>query len=139
MSPDPTPLSTAARRKSEEAQTRARNALRELDEQARPISFQAVARHAGVSRQWLYRQPQLRGEIERLRVTQPDRRTSIPTSERSTEVSLRQRLRALLDENRGLRAEIAQLKQDLALAYGLHRERPSAAGAPPANAEPSAR
>jgi hypothetical protein len=53
MPPNPTPLATAARRKREHAQARTRNALCELDQQGRAITFQAVARHAGVSRQWL--------------------------------------------------------------------------------------
>ena len=60
-------LSAAAQRKSEAASGRARNALKALDARGAEITFQAVARAAGVSRQWLYTQPELRAEIEQLR------------------------------------------------------------------------
>ena len=128
MPPDPvTPLAAAARRKSEHACARAETALRELDQQGQPITFQAVARRAGVSRQWLYQQPQLRAEIERLRAVHLGRPSEVPTRERSSEASLRQRLETLLAENRLLREEVAQIKQELALAYGEQRRQdPSA-------------
>jgi Family of unknown function (DUF6262) len=122
MPPDPTPLEAAARRKSEEARARAGKALRELDQQGRPITFQAVARQASVSRQWLYQQPELRTEIERLRAVQRDRASLLPATERSTEASLRQRVQTLLDENRRLRQELDELRHELALAYGRQRE-----------------
>lgn len=65
----------------------------------------------------------MRAEIERLRVIQRDPPTSVPAAERSTEASLRQRLHTVLDENRRLREETAQLKHELALAYGQRRDR----------------
>jgi hypothetical protein len=121
MPPDPTPLAAAARHKREHAQTRART-LRELDERGRAITFQAVARQAGVSRQWLYQQPELRNEIERLRerhiaVTGPQ----VPDAQRASPASLRQRLENMRAENRKLREEVAELKAELAIAYGRRR------------------
>jgi Family of unknown function (DUF6262) len=122
--PNPTPLATAARRKREHAQTRARNALRELDQQGAPVSFQAVASHAGVSRQWLYRQPELRNEIERLRARRvADRQPDVPDADRNSDASLRQRLETLRQDNRGLRDENAALRDELAVLYGERRER----------------
>lgn len=97
MPPDPTPLQAAARRQREHAQSRARDALRQLDRQGAAISFQAVARHAGVSRQWLYQQPELRKEIERLRATAREGLHQVPTEERATKSSLRQRVHTLLE------------------------------------------
>ena len=41
------------------------------DRAGEPISYRAVAQAAGVSRAWLYRQPDLRIEIDRLRTTSP--------------------------------------------------------------------
>jgi hypothetical protein len=122
MPPDRTPLATAARRKREHAQARTRGAVRELDQQGRAITFQAVARQAGVSRQWLYQQPELRNEIERLRerhiaVTGPQ----VPDAQRATTASLRQRLENLRAENRSLREQVAELKAELAIAYGRRR------------------
>jgi hypothetical protein len=113
-----TPLAAAAARKHEDALERASGALRDLDAAGRPVNFQAVARAAGVSRQWLYQQPELRAEIEQLRSQQP---AGVPSSQRASDASLRQRNRALLDENARLRAENARLKHELALAYGQQR------------------
>ena len=104
------------------ALTRARTALRELDEQGKAITFQAVARQAKVSRQWLYQQPDLRAEICRLRAAERDRPTAGPARERSTEASLRSRVQSLLDENQRLRTENTDLKTELAIAYGQQRE-----------------
>jgi hypothetical protein len=118
----PDPLAAAAARKHEAAIERATGALRELDAAGEQINFQSVARAADVSRQWLYKQPQLRAEIERLRDTSPARGPRVPGAQRASDASLRQRNRALLDENQRLRAENARLKEELALVYGQQRE-----------------
>jgi hypothetical protein len=64
-------LAAAAQRKRDRALERAHGALRDLDRRGETISFQSIARTAGVSRQWLYKQPELRAEIERLRTHHP--------------------------------------------------------------------
>lgn len=97
-------------------------ALAELARRGEPVTFQAVARQAGVSHQWLYTHPELRAEIERARETHARRSVGVPVVERSSEASLRQRIEGLLDENRRLRAENAELREELALAYGHQRE-----------------
>jgi hypothetical protein len=76
---------------------------------------------AGVSRQWLYTQPALRAEIERLRDRPPAAVGGIPARQRATEASLRQRLEALRAENQRLREENTSLKTELAIAYGQQR------------------
>jgi hypothetical protein len=111
----------AAQRKRDHALEHAHSALRDLNQRGETISFQAVARAAGVSRQWLYTQPELRVEIERLRARQPDTATRVPDAERAREASLRQRSTMLLAENRRLRDQIAELKAELAIAYGHQR------------------
>jgi FtsZ-binding cell division protein ZapB len=112
-------LGAAAKRKSQAAHSRATNALRTLDAHGESITFQAVAQAAGVSRQWLYTQPELRGEIEELRAAE-DRLGDRPgpARERASENSLRHRNRALLEENQRLRAENAALKDELASVLG---------------------
>lgn len=115
-------LRAAAARKRELANSRARAALRELDQRGADITFQSVARHAGVSRQWLYEQPELRAEIQRLRAALGQRPTGIPAAERASDASLRQRVAMLAAENRRLREETQALKAELALAYGARRE-----------------
>jgi hypothetical protein len=113
-------LTAAAQRKRAGALARARTALHELHDRAETITFQAVARRAHVSRQWLYQQPELRAEIERLRSLDSGR-PAAPARERSTEASLRSRIQSLLNENQRLRTENANLKTELALAYGQQR------------------
>ena len=121
MSPEP--LQNAASRRSSDAIARGRAALAELARRGERVTFQAVARQAGVSRQWLYTHPELRAEIERARasnVAQAGHR--VPALERSSQASLRQRLDGLLAENRRLRQHNAELREELALAYGHQRE-----------------
>lgn len=114
-------LAVAAQRKRDAALERARAALRELDARGDEVSFSALARRAGVSRQWLYRQEELRAEVERLRTLGRDRGPGVPARERASEDSLRRRVGALLEDNRRLREENAELKHALALAYGERR------------------
>jgi hypothetical protein len=122
MPPDrPSPLAAAAQRKRDQAFERAQAALRDLARRGETISFQAVARHGGVSRQWLYTQLELRAEIERLRARHPPAAPRVSDAERAREASLRQRNTTLLAENRRLRDQIAELKAELAIAYGQRR------------------
>jgi hypothetical protein len=116
------PLNQAAAARHQRAVERAQQALRELDAEGAAISFQSVARRAGVSRQWLYTQPALRQEIEELRDRGPVRIGSVPARQRASEASLRQRLETLRAENQRLRAENHSLKAELAIAYGQQRQ-----------------
>ena len=63
----PDPLSEAAARRHELTRARAIQALRELDRAGTPITFAGVAQAAGISRSWLYTQPDISGQIRRLR------------------------------------------------------------------------
>lgn len=111
-------LTQAAAARHRRAVEHAEQALRA---EGAAINFQAVARRAGVSRQWLYTQPALRTEIERLRDLRPAGADGIPTRQRATEASLRQRVETLRAENQRLREENASLKTELAIAYGQQR------------------
>jgi hypothetical protein len=121
------PLNLAAAARHQRTVERAEQALRDLDAEGAQISFQSVARRAGVSRQWLYTQPALRTEIERLRDRAPARADGVPARQRATEASLRQRLETLRAENQRLREENTPLRAELAIAYGSRRARPSTA------------
>lgn len=114
-------LSQAAAARHQRTVERAERALRELEVESAAVSFQAVARRAGVSRQWLYTQPALRAQIERLRDRAPARDDTVPARQRASEASLRQRLETLRSENQRLRDENASLKTELAIAYGQQR------------------
>ena len=61
------PLSEAAARRHELTRAKAVQALRELDRAGAPVTFAAVAQAARISRSWLYTQPDISGQIRRLR------------------------------------------------------------------------
>ena len=85
------------------------------------VTFRRVAETAGVSRSWLYRQPQLRYEITRLRDTTAGRPGALPSAERATADSLRQQLRTYRDEISRLRTENQELRDQLARHLGAAR------------------
>jgi hypothetical protein len=116
-------LTAAARQRSAATRRRAAAALRRLDAAGRPISFDALAREAQVSRTWLYAQPDLRAEIERLRGQQrpAPARQPIPARQRATEASLRARLELATQRVRQLEADNRQLRNALAEALGERR------------------
>jgi hypothetical protein len=115
-------LRSAAAARSVAAEQRARHAIAELDRRGQPITFLAVAAQAGVSARYLYSHPQLRTTIQQLRDEQHGAPSRPPRHPRANDESLRARLRGALEENKQLRAENAQLREELALAHGEVRE-----------------
>lgn len=111
----------AAERRHELTRSKAVAALRDLQNQGGPVTFEAVAAAAGVSRSWLYSQIDLRTVIIGLREDRPQQPRASRSSA-STE-SLRARLNASLERNRELSAEIEHLRHQLALALGHSRSR----------------
>ena len=87
-----------------------------------PVTFTTVAREAGVSRGWLYTQPDLRDTITRIRAALPVA-PSLPSAQRTTPASLRQRLDDTRHEITRLRAENALLRDQLARQLGDERTR----------------
>ena len=117
-------LQRAALARHDNAVDRARQAIEALDRAGTPITFTAVANAAGVSRSWLYTQPDLNDTITRLRHTTTSIGTTIPAAQRATTDSLRARLDAARNEIRHLRTENADLHEQLARTLGdrrLHR------------------
>jgi hypothetical protein len=119
----PDPLSEAAARRHELTRSRAIQALRELDRAGTPVTFAGVARAAGVSRSWLYTQPDISSQIRRLRQSTSGAgyAGAVPAGQRSTAASLRARLTAALDRNKQLADDNARLHRQLARALGDQR------------------
>ena len=119
----PDPLAEAAARRHELTRSRAVQALRELDRSGARVTFADVARAAGVSRSWLYTQPDISGQIRRLRKTTDDTGSAgaIPAGQRATDASLRARLTAALDRNKQLADDNARLRRQLTRALGDQR------------------
>lgn len=131
MRPDnAAPIVAAARHRHELTRARAVQALRELDRTGAPATFAAVAAKAGVSRSWLYAQPDIRDQIVRLReATSRSPAAPVPAAQRTTDASLLRRLEAahaerrrLQEENTRLRQEIAQAGRRVARALGEQRQ-----------------
>ena len=117
-----TALRSAAGARSVAAEQRARHAIAELDRRGQPITFLAVAAEAGVSARYLYAHPQLRATIQQLREEHHHTPSRPHRHPRANDESIRARLRGTLEENKQLRAENAQLRDELALAHGEIRE-----------------
>jgi len=119
----PDRLSEAAARRHERTRSRAIQALRELDRAGAPVTFAGVAQAAGISRSWLYSQPDISSQIRRLRTRTHGAGSAgtIPAGQRATDASLRARLAAALDRDRQLADENARLRRQLARALGDQR------------------
>jgi Family of unknown function (DUF6262) len=119
----PEPLAEAAARRHELTRARAIQALRELDRAGIPVTSAGVAQAAGISRSWLYSQPDISSQIRRLRAKTDGASSAgaVPASQRATDASLRARLTAALDRNRQLADDNARLRRQLARALGDQR------------------
>jgi hypothetical protein len=113
-------LVAAAQRRRADTLERARQALQELDETGERRTVMQIAAHAGVSRSWLYAQPELRDQLRRLTAISKTAASAPARIERGSDASLRQRLtlahervRELGDENHRLRDQIAHLHGQL--------------------------
>src|SRR5512144_268523 len=112
----------AARRRAAATRRRAVTALRRLDAAGATITFEALAREAGVSRSWIYTQPDLRAEIERRRTAPPSpSRRPLPEHQRCSDASLLRRLELATNRIRELETDNKRLRQALAEALGDNR------------------
>ena len=114
-------LTAAAQQRSRGTRHRAVDALRRLDAAGETVTFTGLARAAGVSRSWIYRQPDLRAEIDRLRATRPATAAPVPSAQRASTDSMQRRLEATLDEIQRLKAENHRLREQVARRFGQQR------------------
>ena len=119
-----TPPTTSALAKVTEARVtetrrRAEEAIRKLDRQGWPVTFASVAGAASVSRSWLYREPDIRAQIDRLRARRGDGATH--SVQRASADSIKRQREALIDELNILKEENRRLREEVARAYGQQR------------------
>lgn len=113
-------LHAATLRRATATRTRAREALRRLDQQGATINYVTVADAANVSRSLLYRDPEIRAEVNRLR--DPVRTTTQrPAAERMSQASRDELDAALRSEIKELRRENQALRSQLATSLGEQR------------------
>ena len=98
-----------------------------------PVTFAGVAKTAGVSRSWLYTQPDISSQIRRLRqnTSSAGSAGAIPAGQRTTDASLRARLATALDRNKQLADENARLRRQLARALDDQRSARTRSGNDP--------
>jgi Family of unknown function (DUF6262) len=109
-------LRQAAAVKRQAAVTRAEAGIRALAKTGQPVTFRAVATAGGVSVDFLYRHPELRARIERLRCHKPaPTGHALPGEPGNNASSVVATLTTRLTE---LRRELAETKAQLAAAHG---------------------
>ncbi|MFF3941470.1 DUF6262 family protein [Streptomyces phaeofaciens] len=120
------PLAEATRRRSERACSDAEKAISAAQRPGGRTSFAAIAKAAGVSRSWLYTQPDLVTAIRQLQDRQPATERAGPQP--ASVASIQRRLETALARIKQLRAENSDLARRLETAYGeirrLRSERP---------------
>jgi hypothetical protein len=137
---NPDNLRRAAARKSAAALARAEHGLRTMLGSGQPVTFRGLAQTASVSLDFLYRHPELRGRIERLRAQQQARPPAPPAQIDPDQPSsvIRTLTTQLTDLKRRHREEIHALQQALEAAHGenleLRRRLPAATSATDATA-----
>ena len=87
----------------------------------RPITISDLVREAGVSRSWIYTQPELRDEIEQRRRTGSTTPQGSTAGTRASAESLRRRLELAHQLVAQLRKENSELRTALARAHGDRR------------------
>lgn len=105
-------LKDHAQQKRSQAMEQTEKAIRELIKEGRSINFETVAQVAGVSRAWLYNQPELRARIEQLRSQQPGKK-KVPQSQRASFASNTAMVRTLKEQIHKTRAENQGLRQHI--------------------------
>lgn len=112
----------AARRRAERTRRQALEALQRMTAAGMPITFEALAREAHISRSWLYTQSDLRTEIDRLRRRHSHGSTVVPPErQRASDASLLRRLEAATARIRHLEQVNRELRAALELALGAVR------------------
>ena len=97
------------------------------------MTFAGVAQAAGISRSWLYTQPDIGSQIRRLRqeTNAGGSGGAVPAGQRTTDASLRARLTTALDRNKQLADDNARLRRQLARALGDQRSARTRSGNDP--------
>lgn len=113
-------LVAAAQRRHDDAHQRAQEAIRVAAGRGEALSATTLAARAGVSRAFLYANPELIDAIRELRST-GQRPGVVPARQRPTDVSLLRRLEALTQRNKELRLENHDLRRRLEVAHGQLR------------------
>ncbi|WP_396020481.1 DUF6262 family protein [Arthrobacter sp. ISL-48] len=112
-------LLAAARKRSDTARRRAEQALAQLDQTSQTATVSGLARTAGVSRSWLYTQPDLLEQPQER--SRPGKTSPTGSSVRASEASMHRRLELAHQRIRKLTEENTRLRERLARTHGALR------------------
>jgi hypothetical protein len=119
-------LIEATRRRHTEARERSERAIAAAASGTSESTVVAISQAAGVSRSWLYTQPDLLAAIAQLRTRGSARRSTVRPA---SDDSIRRRLETALARNKELRRQVDELTGQLEAVHGELR-RARAIGAP---------
>ncbi|MGH3584855.1 MAG: DUF6262 family protein [Pseudonocardia sp.] len=114
-------LAEHAHQRHQQTLRRAQQALTELADTGQHVTAAQLARHAGVSRSWIYTQPELRHQLQRLGQHHTAADRARQTGTRASDDSLRRRLTVAHERITALQAENKQLRDALAHVHGQLR------------------
>jgi hypothetical protein len=109
-------LHVASQSKRQRALDKVKVTLHLMKEKKLPINFNSVAMLAGVSKTWLYRQEELKAEIDDARNKSGKIRRVIDSQ--AVLKTKKAEILALQNENRKLRATVKELRDQLETIYG---------------------
>jgi Family of unknown function (DUF6262) len=110
-------IKAAAEHKRQEAISRTEAGIKQLVKEKRPVNFETVSEASGVTRAWLYKQPDLRDRIETLRAQQLPKK-ELPPALRASDKSKDTLIAELRKQNKELRAKLQEQSRELEIAYG---------------------
>lgn len=113
-------LLAAARHRSDKARQQVEEALKQLSQTTQPATVSELARRSGVSRSWLYTQPDLLEQLQRRKL--PAKMDPTGSNVRASEASIHRRLELAYKRIRQLTDENKRLEERLARAHGALRE-----------------
>lgn len=111
-------LLAAAQRRASDVRRRAIAAVADIAAAGDPVTPSAVARRAGVSRQWLYTCDEAMAAMREAAGGQNENTARVPPKQAASPASLQRRIEALTDDNKRLRQHAADLERRLAAVYG---------------------
>lgn len=104
-------LKQNAQKKREQSFKKVEQGIQKLLRDKEPINFNTVAKASGLSKAWLYKEPEIKSRIEFLRESHSESK-KIPVKERASDSSkdtiiktLKERIKKLEAENKGLREQ----------------------------------
>jgi chromosome segregation ATPase len=115
-------LADHARQRHHDTLHRAERTLAELADAGQPVTVALLADRAGVSRSWIYTQPELHNRIKQLQQHLASADLAHHAVTRASDDSLRQRLAMAHERINQLRTENQQLRAALAHVHGQLRE-----------------